>query len=171
MLSPTLPPQFQDFASLLPRALSPSLPGAFQNTARPTTPKQSPLNPKSSTVTNSPSLSPKRKSPDTLKDSPPMKMSRKSPPPSITPPSTKKSVSLDEYKKRKNALNGPTTPTFPKTVPLDQFDSPRQVTLQSNWKTASVSPDAAQTYTQQSQEYLSTEWGSADVDIFRGGRS
>jgi hypothetical protein len=141
MLSPTLPPLFRDLLDELPRALSPSLPGAFQNASPPT-----PL----PNLMSSPPSTTKRKSVDTPNDSTPTKISRKSPPPSITPPSTKKSVSLDEYKKRKIAMNGPATPTFPKTVPADQLDSPRQNSVQP--KPASVGPDAAQIFTEQSQE-------------------
>jgi hypothetical protein len=57
------------------------------------------------------------------------KVSRKSPPPAITSSTPKKSVSLNEYKKRKNnstSSNGPLTPTFQKTQHSYVVDSPRQ---------------------------------------------
>lgn len=102
--------------------------------------------------------------------------SRKSPPPidSATPPSTKKSVSLNEYKRRKNNANGsnePLTPTLQKTLPSDQLDSPRQPSTdkldspsQSTTKPRD-DPADAQKFTDKSQRYTSLLNSMANLDI------
>ena len=132
-MSPTLPPEFCiDEPPLIPLPLSPTLPGAFQQTE-----KYNPflcganfrkLNDGASILSRQKRKRDETTPPQSLNDTPPDK-SRKSPPPAITSSTPKKSVSLNEYKKRKNTTstpNGPLTPTLQKTHPLFVNDSPHQ---------------------------------------------
>ena len=95
-------------------------------------PLKVPLIFRKSTNSNSSPSGQKRKRDDTsppqnktLQETP--KVSRKSPPPPIASATPKKSVSLNEYKKRKNtssSATSPLTPTLPKTQPPYAVDSP-----------------------------------------------
>jgi len=126
-----------DDSLIIPLPLSPTLPGAFQgerNSGYGYFPYQH-VNSRSS----SPSRQ-KRKRDDSPPLPPPNKpskepllnmASRKSPPPpvSTSTPLTKKSVSLNEYKKRRGtvaAQSSPVTPTLPKSQPSYVMDSPHQ---------------------------------------------
>lgn len=121
-----------DEPPLIPLPLSPTLPGAFQRTER----SNSFIwhaNFRKLTDGNSSPSGQKRKrdettTPQSINDTP-SDESRKSPPPPTTSTTPKKSVSLNEYKKRKNTTNtpdGPLTPTLQKTQPSYVTDSPRQ---------------------------------------------
>src|SRR5579859_8149817 len=136
ILSPTLPSIFAvDQVSIIPIPLSPTLPGAFQDIAKPDVPRSSsPLNPSQTSSTTSTERKRKPNDSAPVKDKHqdnetiPKKIKKSPPPPihSTTPNSAKKSVSLNEYKKRKNASsNGPLTPTLQKVLP-SEVDSPRQ---------------------------------------------
>jgi len=170
ILSPTLPSIFAfEETSIIPIVLSPTLPGAFQHVSKP----EQPSSPSNTTEIDPPtSTDRKRKRTDItpvkegkqIDEVTPSKV-RKSPPPPIhstTPNSAKKSVSLNEYKKRKNASsNGPLTPTLQKTLP-SEVDSPRQAhhdKSQSPSSNATKSTDKtaeAKLFTEKSQRFLTS---------------
>ena len=172
ILSPTLPSIFAfEQSSIIPIPLSPTLPGAFQHvTKSDPPPSSSPLNPSQNDPTAS--VERKRKRNDNIPvqenkvdEMPPVpNKTKKSPPPPIqsttTPTSAKKSVSLNEYKKRKNASsNGPLTPTFQKVHP-SEIDSPRQAHHDKSESPSSVATKSidkiadAKSFTEKSQRFF-----------------
>src|SRR5271170_7640814 len=161
LLSPSLPPQFcMDDPPLIPQPLSPTLPGAFE-------PSDKSASPASLALSNA-SSGQKRKRDDmeplppsddkSANNTLPTKVSRKSPPPPLASATPKKSVSLNEYKKRKNTTassNGPLTPTLQKTQP-SYIESPRQQQDKPDLQGTLAKDENAEAkaFTDKSQRYL-----------------
>jgi hypothetical protein len=125
-----------DEPPLIPLPLSPTLPGAFQNSEKSNSLNDNPDSRRLAKDTNTSSPGQKRQRGEIPSsqgnrdsESPPDKASN-SPLSATNSATPKKLVSLNEYKKRKTTTtdtpNGPLTPTLPKTHPSYVVDSPRQ---------------------------------------------
>jgi hypothetical protein len=154
-LSPTLPPAFVLVEPpLIPLPLSPTLPGAFQATdsryiclaldhfANNSSPKDDVLEPSSHKRKRDVSpMPPVNRSAEPSSSKPPQNPSS----PLTGTATPKKSVSLNEYKKRKHTTapsNGPVTPTLSKVQPsyVVAESSPRQ-SEKANSETAKSKDD------------------------------